>query len=209
MRPFLILAMLGLSACALVERDPRSGYDSDGIGRAEDFYQERQQSAERDAREELGYGSRPLEDNERAVVENRVRLKRLESRLGSQREKRQYYGVRSSLKNDRERIQFLSLPSFEARDRWIQSRGLGGDEDKRTDQVNQIIENNDIALGMSKKAVMESWGDPDAVENAGNPMYGFERWLYNRYVSGSEGYQQESRIVYFEGGRVSGWERPK
>ncbi len=204
--------VIGLSACAALSRDPRSGYAYDeytSVSGPGDLYQQREQKTELDAREELGLGSRPLSEDEQNAVDGRLRLKRLESRITTKREKKQYYDVRGGLKNDRERAYFLSLPTFEARDRWAQQRGLGtSHDDTFPEEILSTIENNDIALGMSQKAVMQSWGDPDAVETAGNPLYGYERWKYNRYVSGDEGYQKELRVVYFEGGRVVGWERP-
>ena len=210
MRALLILSLLGLSACAMFERDPRSGYFDEREESAApiSIYEQKRMGVENEAREELGMQGRPLSDDERGAIENRVRLKRMESKLATKREKKQYYGVRAALKNDRERLYFLTLPTFEARERWAATRGLGASDDVRSEEVSKIIESNDIALGMSQKAVLESWGDPDAVESAGNPLYGFERWKYNRYVSGNEGYQKELRIVYFEGGRVVGWERP-
>jgi hypothetical protein len=210
MRLLLITAMLGLSACAAISRSPNSGYSYDEYNQPErpmDLFEQKDASVESDAKEELGYGSRPLSDDERGAVESRVRLKRMEGKLETKREKKQYYGVRSALKSDRERIYFLSLPTYEARERWAQSRGLGAEE-TYSDETAKVIESNDISLGMSQKAVMQSWGDPDAVEIAGNPLYGYERWKYNRYISGNEGYQKELRVVYFEGGRVVGWERP-
>lgn len=210
MRALLIATFLGLSACAALSRSSNSGYSYDEYNQSErpmNIYEQKQASVEDDAKEELGLGSRPLSDDERGAVENRIRLKRMETKLETKREKKQYYGLRSALKSDRERIYFLTLPTFEARERWAQSRGLGGEE-TYSDDVAKIIESNDISLGMSQKAVMQSWGDPDAVEVAGNPLYGYERWKYNRYISGNEGYQKELRVVYFEGGRVVGWERP-
>jgi hypothetical protein len=211
MRILLALSFLGLSACAgLFARDPRSGYAYDEYQSTtgSDIYTQKQAQVEYDAREELGLSSRPLSEEERTSVETRVRLKRMENRLATKREKKQYYDVRSSLRGDRERIAFLSLPTFEARERWAQMRGLAAQDETYSDEVAKTIEGNDIALGMTQKAVTQSWGDPDAVETAGNPVYGYERWKYNRYVSGADGYQKEMRIVYFEGGRVVGWERP-
>ncbi len=165
-------------------------------------------NVESEAREELGLLGRPLADSERRAVEDRIRLKRLESRLASKRERKQYFEVRASLQNDRERIAFLSLPTYEARARFAQTRGFGHESEATSEEVAKTIENNDIALGMSQKSVTESWGDPDIIESAGNAMYGFERWKYNRYISGDEGYKKELRVVYFEGGKVVGWERP-
>lgn len=210
MRATAICLFLGLSACAMIQRDLRSGYGFDSAEsgvQPEDLYLQRRANVENEAREELGLLGRPLSDEERVQLENRIGLKRMESKLATRREKKQYFGVRSALRNDRERIYFLSLPTIEARERWAASRGLGAREETPSEDVAKAIESNDLMLGMSQKSVMESWGDPDAVETAGNPLFGFERWKYNRYVSGQEGYQKEMRIVYFEGGRVVGWER--
>lgn len=211
MRIILVVCFLGLSACAMFSRDPRSGYfeseeSSGSFG--PDLYAERNKTIETEAREELDLGNRPLSDEERLALESRLRLKRMEGKLATRREKKQYYQLRSQLKSDRERMYVLSLPTYEARERWAVNRGLGQKDEVYNDETAKIIESNDIALGMTQKAVTESWGDPDAVEVAGNPLYGYERWKYNRYVSGNEGYQKEMRIVYFEGGRVVGWERP-
>ena len=213
MQGFILVAALttfGLSACALLERSPSSGYyeDQEYAAKPIDIYLLKQQSVEDDAREELGLGGRVLSEEERAVLENRIQLKRIEGRIHSSREKKQYFGVRGALKTDRERLQFLSMPTYEARERWATTRGLASQEENHSDEISKIIDTNDIALGMSQKAVVESWGDPDSVEVAGNPIYGNERWRFNRFVSGQEGYQKEQRIIYFEGGRVVGWERP-
>ena len=210
MKIIIALCFLGLSACAAFERSSKSGYTEDSemtSVAATDLYRQRQNGVEQDAREELGLLGRPLGEDERQTMEIRIQLKRQESKIQTKREKKQYYDVRSHLKNDRERLYFLSLPTYESRERWAQQRGLGASEEAYSNEVAKTIEGNDIALGMSQKAVSESWGDPDMVEVAGNALYGYERWKYNRYISGNDGYQKESRVVYFEGGRVVGWER--
>lgn len=209
LRLTMISLFLGLSACAMFDRTDRSGYAFEEQSASQpqvDLYRQKQMNVENEAREELGLLGRPLSDNERALIEQRIHLKRAEARLQTKRDKKQYYGLRSSFKNDRERLAFLGLPTFEARERWAQSRGMGGGAG-HTEEVARLIEANDIALGMTQKAVMESWGDPDVVEVAGQQMFGYERWKYSRYVSGNEGYEKEQRSVYFEGGRVVGWER--
>jgi hypothetical protein len=203
-------AIPGLTACAMFDRNPRSGYYEfeEHSGRPPDIYAQKRLTVETEAREELDLTNRPLSDPERTSLETRIHLKRIEGKLATRREKQQYYQIRSQLRNDRERLYFLSLPTYEARERWAAGRGLGQKDEMYSDEVAKTIESNDIALGMSQKAVMESWGDPDAVEVAGSAIYGYERWKYNRYISGNEGYQKEMRVVYFEGGRVVGWERP-
>lgn len=210
MKYVMLVSLLGLSACAMFERSGRSGYFSheEESTTPVDLYQLKKQTVETEAREELDLLGRPLSDEERIALEGRIRLKRYESKLATQREKKQYYQIRAQLKSDRERMYFLSLPNYESRERWAMNRGLGQKDEAYTEDMAKTIETNDIALGMTQKAVTESWGDPDAVEVAGNAIYGYERWKYNRYVSGNDGYQKEMRIVYFEGGRVVGWERP-
>lgn len=205
----LLSYSLGLSACGTLMRDPRSGYGETDtpLYRASDFYEERRQHDEGKVREEFGWSSeRSLNENERGALETRLQLRRLESKLESQREKRQYYQVKGLMRNDQERMAFLRLPSIEARERWSRNRGLVANEEVHSDETAATIEKNDVSLGMSQRAVTESWGDPDLVEVAGNPVYGNERWRYSRYISSSDGYQKENRIIYFEAGRVVGWE---
>jgi hypothetical protein len=211
MRAILVFSLLGLSACASIgfDRDARSGYSESETSTSDSvhvFYDERENKEVLDAKEELGYTGRPLSEMERAQLEERLRLHRMESRLESKRDRKQYYSMRSQMRNDRERMAFLSLPNFEAKQRWLQNRGYLREEQGHSDAVGKVIEANDIGLGMSQKAVRESWGDPDFIENAGDPMYGYERWNYHRFTPGSDGYQKENRVVYFEGGHVVGWE---
>jgi len=206
----LLLAtlMLGLSACSLMQRSSDSGYydsneESKGV---REFYSDRKAYEEDETRKELGLkNSIPLTEDDRSRLEARLALRRLESRLETNNEKRQYYKYKGLMRSDGERINFLRLPTMEARERFAQNRGLRTD-DAYSDAVASLIETQDIAVGMSQKAVMESWGDPDLVEVAGDPVFGNERWKYNHYASGNDGYQKEMRLVYFEAGRVVGWE---
>lgn len=158
-----------------------------------------------DAREELGLSNGALSPYDYQRLQERIYLKELEAQLATRAEKAQYYQIRSSLKNDAERIQFLMLGSRDSKARWITTRGLNR-QDSHSDAVASAIEKKDIALGMNESAVRESWGDPDIIEVAGDSVYGYERWRYKRIISGNDGYQKELRSVYFEGGRVVGWE---
>jgi hypothetical protein len=207
LRLCLAFGFLGLSACMTITRDSRSGYShSEPNESVREFYQDREDKEEMDAREELGYSSRPLNEQEKAKLDERLRLHRMEMQLESKRDRKQYYSVRSALHTDRERMAFLSLPSYEIKQRWLQNKGYLKEEGAYPESVAKTIEAQDIALGMSQKAVRESWGDPDFVENAGDPMYGYERWNYHRFTPSSDGFQKENRVVYFESGHVVGWE---
>lgn len=69
-----------------------------------------------------------------------------------------------------------------------------------------VIEQKDIALGMDKDSVRESWGDPVTIDVAGNPSNQNERWHYVEYVSSQDGYLEQHRVVYFKRGEVVGWQ---
>ncbi len=134
------------------------------------------------------------------------RVRTLEAKLDSQREKQQYSKILPWLISDEEKIEFLSQPTLDDRHRWAQSKLIWKRAQSPTSQAKTLIDNGDISLGMPMDFVKKSWGEPQNVEISGNPIYHNERWRYTRYVSSSDGYRQEKRIVYFEGGRVVGWE---
>lgn len=205
-----VMMSLGLSACSILQRAENSGYaDTDGETAAtyQDFYRERNRKAWKEAQEELGYhDGHELSESDAEAVRLRVELHRLEKQLSQDLEKKQYYSLKPFFRHDAERVYFLKLPDREARERWANAKGLVANVSTFDPGTTQLIENNDIARGMLKDAVRQSWGDPDFVEVAGDPIYGNERWKYNKLVSTSDGYRPETRVVYFESGRVAGWE---
>ena len=195
-----------MSGCANLQRSGSSGYShhDDDLAASRDRH-----AWERDlSQQELGItGSRELTDREARSVEDRSVLRKLEKQLEGKREREQYFRNKPYLKNDRERIEFLSMDSFEARARWLAAKGIDGSSTSNPPEIQALIDINDITLGMTKQAVKDSWGEPELVEVAGNPIYGNERWHYKEQLPSTEGYQTESRMVYFEGGRVAGWEK--
>ncbi len=65
---------------------------------------------------------------------------------------------------------------------------------------------DDIVLGMNMHDVISAWGEPGEVQNAGNTTStGNQRWVYP-IGQASRLYSGENRVVYFENGRVVGWE---
>ena len=108
---------------------------------------------------------------------------------------RHYKKYRSRLGSISEKIYFLSLTSLKARDEYLFARGLtrGGFSPDEKDAIRQ----REIILGMSKDAVVDSWGRPSQVDIAGDPKYENERWAF--YERG------KIKYIYFEGGRVQGW----
>jgi hypothetical protein len=155
---------------------------------------------------ELGLDpKKPLSDNEKAMIADRQRLRELERSLNSPNERLQYSKVLPWLKGDQEKIDLLSIPTTEGRQVWINKNKIWS-RAKSLVEFDEVVESQDIALGMPTEYVKKSWGEPDHVETSGNPIYRNERWQYNRQVATPQGYKLEKRLVYFEGGRVVGWE---
>ena len=65
---------------------------------------------------------------------------------------------------------------------------------------------NDIQLGMPKSRVERTLGYPQEIQVAGNPKYENEKWVYVRRVPTLHGEFTEEKVMYFEGGRLVGWE---
>jgi hypothetical protein len=127
------------------------------------------------------------------------------TRLRTEADEQYYNEVKPALKTDRDKRDFLLQKDRNSQRRWLASRGIN-ESSLYAPGVREAIDDGDIMVGMPKEAVRKSWGDPEAVEVAGNPEYGVERWTYVDYQGSSEGYQKEERMVYFERGQVVGWE---
>ena len=81
---------------------------------------------------------------------------------------------------------------------------INSDEYRRT-HVTRAIQNQDIVPGMSQQDVVSAWGHPRDIEVAGDGTHGNERWVY--YSGNSNHYGvSKTRVIYFENGRVAGWE---
>lgn len=155
---------------------------------------------------ELGYDPRKnLTTSEVAAVEDRRKLRILERSLDSQKERLNYSKVVPWLTSDQEKIEYLSIPSIEGRNAWVRKNKIWL-RAKDNGQFKDMVENQDIALGMTTELVKKAWGDPDSIEYSGNPIYKNERWKYYRQVPSPNGYHREKRLVFFEGGKVVGWE---
>lgn len=111
----------------------------------------------------------------------------------------EHYGrYRERLKNNSEKIYFLKLPTIRDREDYLVSKGIyEGKYTNISPQIEDAISHHDLAQGMSKDAVLKSWGRPSSIEVAGNPRYENERWVYKR--------NRKVEYVYFEGGQVEGF----
>jgi hypothetical protein len=182
-----LTASMTLPGCASLERSSASGYGGRSLNESRD-----------DGRDEA--------DREKQNNPVKAALMKAEKTLEGKREREQYFKNKPYMRNDGDRLDFLALDSFESRQRWLNSKGISPTSNRFSNEHQYLIDTNDITLGMTKQAVRESWGEPELVEVAGNPMYGNERWHYTEQASSTEGYQTQRRMVYFDAGRVSGWE---
>lgn len=159
--------------------------------------------------EQSGYAERNqgmTEESDNKSLSSPLAIKNLEKRLKTQKEKEQYSKVLPWLKNDDEKLDFLALPSYEDRQAWIREKKLWNRANEAKTQMKEFVEEQDILLGMPQDLVKKAWGDPQSVEVSGNPIYKNERWKYVKNISSPDGFKQEKRYVYFEGGKVVGWE---
>ncbi len=202
---FLILGSLGLGGCANFQRTHQSGYGDSGDSRAS-YSSGGVDSTTRQTAYEMGKDPSSLTDRDYREIRSRQKVRDLERTLRSRKEREQYSKVLPWLGGDDEKIEFLSIPSIEGRQQWINRKNIWSRSQAPQLEMKSLIESQDIAVGMPQDYVRKSWGEPVSVEVSGNPIYKNERWKYQRMVSGSEGYRKEIRFVYFEGGRVVGWE---
>lgn len=139
-------------------------------------------------------------ENRRSREDEAIRMQRenLEAALPEE-EQAFYSSFKTRFTTDSEKIFFLELPPSE-RQNYVESKGWTGSKDVLNNawETRLATRQSEIMMGMTKQEVMESAGQPDRVEVAGNPRYENERWIYS--VEG------RSKYIYFESGRVGGWE---
>lgn len=188
---FFLMALTGLlvfSGCSSLQRSNQSGYSDP------------QASARKDLK--------ATKSSPRSSVnpESRHILKQLENRLSSKKEVEQYSKALPWFKSDSERIEFLRQPNFEARQEWLNTNQFSKRSQLAKSEFQELIQAQDIALGMPQSLVAQSWGEPQNIEVSGQPEFRNERWRYFKYISTQDGFRPEKKTVYFEGGRVVGWD---
>lgn len=204
--PVILGAIAFNLGCTHLQRSADSGY-REGISYSDET--SRNQGYDRETRQtayELGKDPQSLTSEDLQEIRNRQKLREKERSLSSKKEREQYSKILPWLKNDEEKISFLSIPSIEGRQQWINRNNIWSRAQAPQSDMKELIETQDVAVGMPQDYVRKSWGEPVAVEVSGNPIYKNERWKYQRQVSTSQGFRNETRYVYFEGGRVVGWE---
>jgi len=197
------------SSCTL-QRSRNSGYSDTSSPqktyRVGDRYSRDNSNESQKMAVEMGFDPATMSDEQMKQIQARKQLRDLERKLDSKREREQYAKTLPWLKSDEEKVEFLSLPGVENRQNWINQKKIWQRAQIPTQEFKELIDAQDIAIGMPMDYVRKAWGEPQVIENSGSPTFKNERWKYTRHVSTGEGFKQERRYVYFEGGRVVGWE---
>lgn len=188
-----------MSCNSLMQRAPESGYDSgsrsaDQRSHSSGFY--KTSSQEVDSRDTYPD----------AAIDIKIRLKQLENQLSSNRDLDQYSKALPWFHSDAEKVEFLNSGGFSERQNWLQSHNFGGRQARVMSDLQEVVHNQDIVIGMPDALVKKSWGDPQSIEISGRPAFRNERWKYTKNISTSDGFKAEQKFVYFEGGKVVGWE---
>lgn len=203
----ILVSAHSFAACANLKRSATSDYATTNSRYIDQM--QRDNPNDRGIRQtayEMGKDPNTLSMNDLDEVRSRQKTRILEKSLSSKKEKEQYSKILPWLKNDEEKISFLSIPSLEGRQQWINSHHIWDRAQVPQTEMKSLIESQDIAVGMPQEYVKRSWGEPLSVDQSGNPLYKNERWKYQRLTPSPSGYRKETRYVYFEGGRVVGWE---
>lgn len=137
-------------------------------------------------------------------MQNQIRS--LERQLSTRREKEHYSKLLPWFRHDKEKLQYLNLPNIQEKQKWAIDKGIWTRAKNPSSDMKEIMDSGDIAIGMPMDFVLKSWGEPLQKEVSGNPIFKNEKWKYSRSIPSPAGYKQERRTVYFEGGRVVGWE---
>lgn len=135
-----------------------------------------------------------------------IQIRSYEKQLSTKREKEHYSKVLPWFKSDQERLKYLQIPSFNEKQQWALDERIWNRANSPTQEMKAMIVTSDIAIGMPMDYVIKSWGEPMNRQVSGNPYLKNEKWKYSRSISTRDGYKKENRLVYFEGGRVVGWE---
>lgn len=163
-----------------------------------------------DRHEDSGYKTRASQrisqKSEYVNSSSKLKLRNLENSLSTKKELAQYSKVLPYFESDEEKIEFLEQDGFENKQKWLNQRQFAKRPMLTNDELRDLVEAQDITVGMPQPLVKKSWGDPESIEISGNPLFKNERWRYTKTFPTQDGFKTERKVVYFEGGKVVGWE---
>jgi hypothetical protein len=144
--------------------------------------------------------------SQRQETDSEIELKLLENRLKGNQEIEQYSKALPYFRDLSERILFLRLESFKARQKWLIQNDFWSRVSQLDAKFAAIIKAQDIAVGMTSEQLKKSWGEPNQVFVSGIPQFGNGRWVYIKQAPTPDGFKIQKRIVYLESGLVTGWD---
>lgn len=193
----MFFAILFLTSCYSLQRSSESGYSSGSSKKTQSGWSKASQ-------DQPSRGSNL--PTSQSSTEVKVRLKQLENAMQGKRELEQYSKALPWFNSDEEKIEFLEFGAYEERQKWLQANKFFERAKKVTSQMQELLDAQDIAVGMPETLVKKSWGEPAHIDISGIPQFHNQRWVYSKNVSTQEGFKTEKKVVYFEGGKVVGWE---
>ncbi len=81
-------------------------------------------------------------------------------------------------------------------------------EDRKQIQAEEIqrgLTSGDVVVGMQMNDVLALWGQPREIQTAGNNSSRNQKWIYLDRIS-PQGSLSAARSIYFEEGKVVGWD---
>lgn len=135
-----------------------------------------------------------------------IQIRSYEKQLSTKREKEHYSKMLPWFKSDQERLTYLQISNFNDKQQWALDQRVWNRANNPSQEMKTMLVTSDIAIGMPMDYVIKSWGEPMSKQVSGNPFLKNEKWKYSKNISTRDGYKKEDRLVYFEGGRVVGWE---
>lgn len=73
-------------------------------------------------------------------------------------------------------------------------------------EIHSSLDSGRLITGMGEKEVRTLYGEPEDVQVAGDLRNGNEKWIYSDGVSSKRWNLSSPRVIYFEEGKVIGWE---
>ncbi|MCX7674761.1 MAG: hypothetical protein N2Z70_02890 [Bdellovibrionaceae bacterium] len=150
--------------------------------------------------------SRSVNFGNRISRDEETELKLLENALQGREELLQYGRASPYFANLQERLEFLRQPNYRKRQEWLKQKQFWSRVSDKQKQFAPLIQQKDLAIGMTSEQVKESWGQPTEVSVSGAPQLGNMVWIYRTQVATQQGFQDIKKYVYFEGGVVTGWD---
>jgi hypothetical protein len=141
----LILLPLLLTACSSLQRHSESGYSANSRN------------------SKSGWTKVDKTAQEAAALQNdknlsqKTHIRHLENTLNTRKEIEQYSKALPWFKNEEERTEFLELPGFETRQKWIAEKSFMSRPSTVSKELQELVEAQDIAFFIIQNVLRSQW----------------------------------------------------